>query len=100
MTRAKLIARIVASHPQFAQKKVEVSVRTILDALAQNMAQGQRIEIRGFGTFGLTYRPARPGRNPKSGQQLQVPAKFVPRFRAAKELRTRVDPMREVLPRL
>jgi len=66
-------------------------VKTILDALAKNLSRGERIEIRGFGSFSLSYRPARLGRNPKSGERVQVPAKYVPHFKAGKELRDRVD---------
>ena len=63
----------------------------ILDAMAQALLAGNRIEIRGFGSFGLNYRPPRTGRNPKSGEKVQVPAKYVPHFKAGKELRERVD---------
>jgi len=66
-------------------------VKTILDALARNLSRGERIEIRGFGSFSLSFRPARLGRNPKSGERVQVPAKYVPHFKAGKELRDRVD---------
>jgi integration host factor subunit beta len=66
-------------------------VKTILDALARNLSRGERIEIRGFGSFSLSFRPARLGRNPKSGEKVQVPAKHVPHFKAGKELRDRVD---------
>jgi integration host factor subunit beta len=66
-------------------------VKTILDALAKNLSRGERIEIRGFGSFSLSFRPARLGRNPKSGERVQVPAKYVPHFKAGKELRDRVD---------
>ena len=59
--------------------------------VVKSLAQGQRIEIRGFGSFGLNYRPPRTGRNPKSGEKVQVPAKYVPHFKAGKELRERVD---------
>ena len=72
-------------------KTVEYAVKMILDAMGKSLAQGQRIEIRGFGSFGLNYRPPRTGRNPKSGEKVQVPAKYVPHFKAGKELRERVD---------
>ena len=67
------------------------TIKMILDAMAKSLADGQRIEIRGFGSFGLNYRPPRTGRNPKSGEKVQVPAKYVPHFKAGKELRERVD---------
>jgi integration host factor subunit beta len=63
----------------------------ILDAMTQSLLGGHRIEIRGFGSFGLNYRPPRTGRNPKSGEKVQVPEKYVPHFKAGKELRERVD---------
>ena len=63
----------------------------ILDAMTAALEQGHRIEIRGFGSFALNYRPPRVSRNPKSGEKVQVPAKYVPHFKAGKELRERVD---------
>jgi integration host factor subunit beta len=63
----------------------------ILDAMSETLAKGDRIEIRGFGSFSLNYRPPRVGRNPKSGVKVEVPAKYVPHFKAGKELRERVD---------
>ena len=73
----------------------ELAVKMILDAMSKSLAEGQRIEIRGFGSFGLNYRPPRVGRNPKSGEKVQVPAKYVPHFKAGKELRERVDAKRQ-----
>jgi integration host factor subunit beta len=63
----------------------------MLDAMARALADGGRVEIRGFGSFALSYRPPRLGRNPKSGERVHVPAKYVPHFKAGKELRSRVD---------
>jgi integration host factor subunit beta len=91
MTKSELIAQLAARHPQFSVADIEMAVKTILDALAKNLSRGERIEIRGFGSFSLSYRPARLGRNPKSGERVQVPAKHVPHFKAGKELRDRVD---------
>jgi integration host factor subunit beta len=68
----------------------EVVVQTILDVLAEGLTRGQRIEIRGFGSFSLNYRPPRIGRNPKSGDKVQVSAKYVPHFKVGKELRERI----------
>ena len=65
-------------------------METILNGLSQSLTQGERIDIRGFGSFGLNYRPPRTGRNPKSGQKVQVPAKYVPHFKVGKELRDRI----------
>ena len=91
MTKSELIAKLALRHPQLVAKDAEAAVRTILDAISQNLAEGERIEIRGFGSFGLNYRPPRLGRNPKSGDKVQVPEKHVPHFKAGKELRERVD---------
>ena len=91
MTKSELIAQLAARHTQFSVMDIELAVKTILDALARNLALGERAEIRGFGSFSLSYRPARMGRNPKSGEKVQVPAKCVPHFKAGKELRDRVD---------
>ena len=91
MTKSELIARLAGRYPQLVAKDAEFAVKTILDAMALSLVKGQRIEIRGFGSFGLNYRPPRTGRNPKSGDKVQVPEKFVPHFKAGKELRERVD---------
>ncbi|MEQ1674540.1 MAG: integration host factor subunit beta [Candidatus Nitrotoga sp.] len=91
MTRSDLISRLAERHPQLLAKDAELAVKVILDAMSSTLAQGSRIEIRGFGSFALNYRPARTGRNPKSGEKVQVPAKYVPHFKAGKELRERVD---------
>ena len=82
MTKSELIAKLAARYPQLVAKDAELAVKMMLDAMAKSLAQGQRIEIRGFGSFGLNYRPPRTGRNPKSGEKVQVPAKYVPHFKA------------------
>lgn len=91
MTRSELIARLADRFPQLGLKDTELAVKTILETMARAIAEGQRIEIRGFGSFGLNHRPARIGRNPKTGERVEVPAKCVPHFKAGKELRERVD---------
>ncbi len=91
MTKSELIDRLAAQFPQLVAKDAELAVKLILDAMGDALANGQRIEIRGFGSFGLNYRPPRTGRNPKSGERVHVPEKFVPHFKAGKELRERVD---------
>ncbi len=91
MTKSELIARLAAHFPQLVAGDAELAVKMILDAMTRSLSLGQRIEIRGFGSFGLNYRPPRVGRNPKSGEKVQVPAKHVPHFKAGKELRERVD---------
>ena len=95
MTKSELIDRLAAQFPQLVAKDAELAVKMILDAMAESLAKGERIEIRGFGSFGLNYRPPRVGRNPKSGEKVQVPAKYVPHFKAGKELRERVDAKRQ-----
>ena len=67
MTKSELIDRLAAQFPQLVAKDAELAVKMILDAMAESLAKGERIEIRGFGSFGLNYRPPRTGRNPKSG---------------------------------
>lgn len=91
MTRSDLIARLAERHPQLLAKDAELAVKVILDAMVGNLSRGSRIEIRGFGSFGLNYRPPRQGRNPKTGDRVKVPAKYVPHFKAGKELRKRVS---------
>ncbi|MFY9328148.1 MAG: integration host factor subunit beta [Georgfuchsia sp.] len=91
MTKSELIAKLAARYPQLVAKDADFAVNVILDALTDSLAQGGRIEIRGFGSFSLNYRPPRLGRNPKSGEKVQVPAKYVPHFKPGKELRERVD---------
>ena len=91
MTKSELIARLAERFPQLVAKDADMSVKMILDAMTEALATGDRIEIRGFGSFSLNYRPPRTGRNPKTGSKVQVPAKYVPHFKAGKELRERVD---------
>ena len=91
MTKSELIARLAERFPQLVAKDADFAVKMILDAMSEALVHGDRIEIRGFGSFALNYRPPRVGRNPKSGEKVSVPAKWVPHFKAGKELRERVD---------
>jgi integration host factor subunit beta len=91
MTKSDLIARLAERFPQLVAKDADFAVKMILDALSESLVKGDRIEIRGFGSFSLNYRPPRVGRNPKSGDKVSVPEKWVPHFKAGKELRERVD---------
>ncbi len=91
MTRSDLIAKLAERYPQLLARDADLAVKVVLDAMAESLMRGGRIEIRGFGSFALNYRPPRLGRNPKSGEKVQVPAKYVPHFKAGKELRERVD---------
>ncbi len=91
MTKSDLIARLAERFPQLVAKDADFAVKMILDALSEALVKGDRIEIRGFGSFSLNYRPPRVGRNPKSGDKVSVPEKWAPHFKAGKELRERVD---------
>lgn len=91
MTRSELIARIAKLNPQLLPKDADLIVKTIIESMTDTLARGGRIEIRGFGSFGLNYRPPRLGRNPKTGVSVKVPAKYVPHFKAGKEMRERVE---------
>ena len=91
MTISELISKLAMLYPQLVTKDAELAVKTILDAMGESLSQGERIEIRGFGSFSLNYRPPRVGRNPKTGGKVSVPEKYVPHFKAGKELRERVD---------
>ena len=96
MTKSELMIRLAesylaASNTQLMAKDVEQSVKVLVDTMTRSLARGQRIEIRGFGSFDLNHRPARTGRNPKTGEKVHVPAKYVPHFKAGKEMRERID---------
>jgi integration host factor subunit beta len=91
MTRSELMERLAVRHPQLTAKDVELAVKLAVEAMGTALAEGKRIEIRGFGSFSLNHRRPRHGRNPKTGQLLLVPAKRSPHYKAGKELRTRVD---------
>ncbi len=91
MTRSDLITRLAELHPQLQLKDAEFAVKVILGAMSTSLSKGGRIEIRGFGSFGLNYKPPRNGRNPKSGDKVKIPAKYSPHFKPGKELRERVD---------
>ncbi|NBT00197.1 MAG: integration host factor subunit beta [Betaproteobacteria bacterium] len=91
MAKSELIAKLADKYPQLAARDAELAVRTLLDAMTRTLVEGRRIEIRGFGSFALSTRPPRTGRNPKSGETVMVPQKRVPHFKPGKELRKRVD---------
>jgi integration host factor subunit beta len=84
MTRSELIQKLADQNHRLSTSDMQLSIKVIL-------AKGGRIEMRGFGSFTLNYKPPRKGRNPKSGEPVMVPAKYVPHFKAGKELRERVD---------
>ena len=91
MTKSELIEKIAAVQNQLSAKDVELAIKTMLDHMADALARGDRVEIRGFGSFSLNYRSARVGRNPKTGEQVNLDGKYVPHFKPGKELRERVN---------
>lgn len=91
MTRSELIQAVAARFKGLSDEDVDMSVRELLDALGGAMVAGNRVEIRGFGSFDLSYRPARTGRNPKTGESVKVPGKSVPHFKPGLELRQAVQ---------
>jgi len=91
MTKSKLINHLANRFTHLVHKDAELSVKSIIDAMSLALAKKHRIEIRGFGSFSLNYRPPRVGRNPKSGMSVNVPEKYVPHFKPGKELKLRVD---------
>jgi integration host factor subunit beta len=91
MTRSDLVEELAARFAQLAHRDAETAVKTILDAMSDALVRGHRIEIRGFGSFSVSRRPPRIGRNPRSGESVQVPEKRVPHFKPGKALRESVD---------
>ncbi|OQY57231.1 MAG: integration host factor subunit beta [Candidatus Parabeggiatoa sp. nov. 2] len=91
MTKSELIEAITLKQTHLPKKDIYLSVKTILEQMAQFLEKGERIEIRGFGSFSLRYRPPRKGRNPKTGEAVALPDKYVPHFKPGKELRDRVN---------
>ena len=91
MTKSELIDILSRKQQQLAYKDVELAVKTMLESMANALASGERIEIRGFGSFSLHYRPPRMGRNPKTGEAVALISKHVPHFKPGKELRDRVN---------
>ena len=94
MTKSELIEALVKKQPHLIQKDVELAVRCIIDQMGEALSSGERIEIRGFGSFSLHYRSPRIGRNPKTGDSVALSSKHVPHFKPGKELRDRVDEAR------
>ncbi|MCF0253065.1 MAG: integration host factor subunit beta [Duodenibacillus sp.] len=87
MTKSELIDRVFDRNCNLTSREAEVAVNEVLRTMVSAMARGVRVEVRGFGSFSLKYRAPRAGRNPRTGEAVQVPAKFAPHFRAGKELR-------------
>jgi integration host factor subunit beta len=91
MTKSELIESIAQKQVQLSNKDIDLAVKTLLEHMAQSLENGERIEIRGFGSFSLHHRPPRTGRNPKTGAPVKLPEKHVPHFKPGKELRDRVN---------
>jgi len=93
MTKSELIEKLASEQDHLSQTDVDLAVRSILEQMSLALANGERIEIRGFGSFSLHFRPSRIGRNPKTGESVALPGKYVPYFKPGKELRERVNSM-------
>jgi len=91
MTKSELIENLARKSPHLPARDVEMSVKALLERMSHALANGQRVEIRGFGSFSLHFRPPRLGRNPKTGDGVALPGKHVPHFKPGKELRERVN---------
>lgn len=91
MTRSDLVEELAVRFQQLTHRDTEYAVKAILDAMNNAMVKGHRIEIRGFGSFSVTHRPPRLGRNPRSGESVAIPEKRVPHFKPGKALREAVD---------
>jgi integration host factor subunit beta len=91
MTRSDLVEALSERFNQLGQRDAELAVKAILESIGDALVTGQRIEIRGFGSFSVNQRPPRVGRNPRSGESVQIPAKRVPHFKPGKALREAVD---------
>lgn len=91
MTKSELIERLASKQLQLSAKEVEVAIKELIEQMADTLESGDRIEIRGFGSFSLHYRAPRVGRNPKTGESVELDGKYVPHFKPGKELRERVN---------
>lgn len=91
MTKLELIERLGQTHSELRTQQIEDAVKLILDKISYSLEKGDRVEIRGFGSFSLHQRATRNGRNPKTGAMVKIAAKSIPYFRAGKELRKKVD---------
>ena len=92
MTRSELVILVANRLSYLTHKDAEIIVDTIIDSMVESLAQGERIEIRGFGSFAVKYRNIREGRNPKSGETVHIPAKRMPHFKIGKGLYDRINP--------
>jgi integration host factor subunit beta len=93
LTKSELISKVAArqSLSLLTEKDIELAIKALLEQMVEALAEGQRVEIRGFGSFSLHHRPPRVGRNPKTGESVSVGSKYVPHFKPGKELKERVN---------
>ena len=91
MIKSELVQRIAASNPHLYQRDVEMIVNAILEEITTALSRGDRVELRGFGAFSVKKRPARLGRNPRTGEKVEVDGKVVPFFKTGKEMRARLN---------
>lgn len=91
MIKSELVGRVAAANPHLYQRDVENVVNAILDAISEALSRGDRVELRGFGAFSVKSRPAREGRNPRTGERVSVAQKSVPFFKSGKEMRARLN---------
>jgi len=91
LTKSELMDILARKQTQLAYKDIELAIKTIIEQMTQSLSTGDRIEIRGFGSFSLHFRPPRMGRNPKTGDPVPLQGKHVPHFKPGKELRERVN---------
>ncbi|MGO8951892.1 MAG: integration host factor subunit beta [Rhodomicrobium sp.] len=92
MIKSELIEKLAGGNPHLMHKDVEKIVNVIFEEITSALARGDRVELRGFGAFSVKHRPARAGRNPRTGDQVEVSEKYVPYFKTGKELRIRLNP--------
>lgn len=91
MTKSELVELMLSKQSNYPSSDVKEAINIVLDSMTQSLALGRRVEVRGFGSFSLRYRKGRVGRNPKTGEKVQLDSKFVPHFKPGKALRARVD---------
>ena len=91
MIKSELVQRIATQNPHLYQRDIENIINAILDEVVGALGRGDRVELRGFGAFSVKNRPARVGRNPRTGEQVDVGEKYVPQFKAGKEIRERLN---------